>query len=105
MVQDLPDSGAREMNRDDQALHEWHFLLRVLRCHERNALAAHAFPHCARLVKTQEFVRIVDEQVEVGEEVFTENSTNAGIGCLNLSESWTMTKGFSTAWEAASNVS
>jgi hypothetical protein len=74
------------MNRDDQAFHERQFLLSVLRCYERDALSTHAFPHGARLVKTQELARIVDEQVEVGEEVFPENSTNVGIGCPNLSQ-------------------
>jgi hypothetical protein len=34
----------------------------------------------------KQFVRIVDQQVEVGEEIFTEDPTNARIGCLNLSE-------------------
>jgi hypothetical protein len=41
------------------------------------------------LVETKQFIRVVDDVVEVGEEiftVFTEDSTNARIRCLNRSE-------------------
>jgi len=61
-------------------------LFRMFRCHERNALAADIFAHHACLVETEQLVRIVDQQVEVREEIFTEDPANTGIGCLNLSE-------------------
>src|SRR6266567_300945 len=86
LQQDLPGSGTGEMNRNNQAFHEWHFTFGILWRHERDLFAAHTFSHRACLVETKQFVRVVDQQVEVGEEVFPEDSTNARIGCLNLSE-------------------
>ena len=53
---------------------------------QRNVLAADTLAHHACLVETEQLVRIVDQQVEVREEIFTEDPANAGIGCLNLSE-------------------
>ncbi len=49
-------------------------------------LAANSFTHRMRVVDTEQFVLIVDENVEVCEEALAEYLPNARIGGLNLSE-------------------
>ena len=55
----------------------------MLRANKRNALAANTIAHRAGLIETEQFVPVVDEQVEVSEKTLTENSPNVRIGGLN----------------------
>ena len=52
----------------------------MLRCHQWNAFAVHFVSHYLGLVETEQFVPIVDEQIEVSEEALAKNSPNPGIG-------------------------
>src|SRR5258708_30233808 len=74
------------MDGNNQPFHKGQFILRSLRGHEGNTLAAHTISHRIGLVETEQFVPIVDEQVEMSEKTLTQNSPNPRIGCPNLSK-------------------
>src|ERR1700721_56253 len=74
------------MDGNNQPFHRGQFILRRLRRHEGNALAAYMISHRVGLVETKQFVPVVDKQVEMSEETLTQNSPNPRIGCSNLSK-------------------
>ena len=73
--------------------------------HQGNPFAAKVFFHKLRLVETEQSARIVDEHIEMGEEVLSEDASNPWIGHLNRPRSWMTTRGFNTSCEPASNES
>jgi hypothetical protein len=80
----LLDAG--QMNRNDQLLRSRRTLLGMRLSRQRNMLSFHLGPHLHGIIEAQDFMRIIDEQIEMLKEVSRENSTNFPVCQLCLSK-------------------
>src|SRR5438270_6391067 len=83
LEQDRPGSGVGKIDCNNEAWRERQDGLRVFRRHQRNPFAAKVFFHNLGLVETEQSARIVDEHIEMGEKVLSEDAPNPWICRLN----------------------
>src|ERR1700677_950486 len=74
------------MNRNDQLLRNRPTMLGKRLSRQRNMVSFPLGPHLHGIIEAQDFMRIIDEQIEMLKEVSPENSTNFPVCQLCLSK-------------------